>query len=126
MTKEQTSKLVKVKFAASRDIKVLKTDAEDVQITKFNSGWYVPYEKLLEIYVSEDPISAYKEWVLSKAEDEICDVYDDWSNCNEEPIGTEVVNIGKDNVARFEAWVEKVQSEGYEVYLDAIDDQDLD
>lgn len=116
-TEMQAQALVKVKFEGFRDIKVIETGKVEVQTIKFLNGWYVPADKLHEIYQSKEPIYSYVEWVLSKAEDEIVEIYDDGSNCDDEPIGTEVVNIGKDHVERFTTWVKCARADGYEIRL---------
>lgn len=114
MNKDAAHDLMRVNFEAIREIQVVKTGKFAVQTTKFHSGWYVPQYKLQEMYESEDPIAAYKEWVLSKAEDEVVNVYDEWVG---EPIGTEIVNLAKDHVERFTTWVKCVRADGYEIRL---------
>jgi hypothetical protein len=103
---------------ASREVRVVSTGKLAVQNIGF-SAWQTPTTITQDIVISNYPASVYKAWVLSQGEDQVVQVFaedDPWEE--RDPIGTEIYNVGKEHVARFEEWLEMCSQEGYEVHYE--------
>ena len=58
----------------------------------------------------------YRDWVISACEDEIENVYaedDPFQECN--PVGTVVINFGRNHISKLDEWLRLVELEGWEV-----------
>ena len=105
-----------IHFKATREIMVIKTGAIDTQ-SVYNSVWQTPTEVTYQIKGSEDPIQAYKDWVMTQegcvytdsvyAEDDI------W--CEREPIGTVTVDPRTQHLDEFEMWIRHMEEQGYTI-----------
>ena len=100
---------------ATRQVQVIKTGRITEQSMQF-PAWQTPTTITQDIIHSQHPASVYKGWVLTVSEDHTVAVFaedDIWEDG--EPIGTKVVNDGKDHVAEFEEWLTMCEAEGFEV-----------
>ena len=97
-------------FKAIREVTVKKTGKRDLQVIE-HEVWQTPTKVTYEIYESKDPVQAYVDWVLSESEDETVDVFDD----DENYIGRQVVNFGKEHADEFLSWAATMEAEGYDI-----------
>lgn len=104
-----------VHIVGEREIFIPSVNQKDVQRIRFDCI-QTPTKDSYEIERSENPIQAYREWVLNRFEDEVENVYaDDDILCEGEPIGTEITNYGKCHVQELEKWISSVEADGYVV-----------
>lgn len=67
-----------------------------------------------KILGAPDQFKAYSEWILAISTDKVENVYADNDFFRErEPIGTEIVNYGKDHLGEVEQWLK--EHEGWEI-----------
>jgi hypothetical protein len=100
---------------ARRQVQVVKTGKISEQCIQFDA-WQTRTQVTMQILNSTDPVSEFKDWVLSISEDRTVAVFaedDDWNEG--EPIGTKIENLGKEHVAEFDDWLKMCKAEGYEV-----------
>lgn len=103
---------------AKRDITVNKTGEETTQTYDLDV-WQTPTNVSYEIVKSDNPLKAYKDWVLSIAQDTVEDVYsDDDIFCENPPISTRIYNAGKVHVRELEEEIEILQDAGYEISVE--------
>ena len=104
-----------ISIRAERQITVEKTGKPEIQSIRFDC-WQTPTEDSYKIIAQPDPLQAYRDWVLSRCEDQTIDVFaeDDVFHLGE-PTGTTVYNSGKEHVHDLETWINKSQMDGYEV-----------
>lgn len=109
-----------IHFSASREIQVIKTGKISTQTIDFRE-WQTPTRVTWEIMRSEDPIQAYKDWILREcSHDEEEDVFEEDDIFGEgEPIGKRIYNAGKEHIAEFEEWLKMCAEEGYVVATEA-------
>ena len=109
-----------IHFAAEREILVIKTGKTSTQRIHFDA-WQTPSSVTRNIMQTTDRISAYKDWILVEcSHDEIVNVYAAHDYCQEDPpIGTKIVNEGKEHIAEFEEWVAASIEDGYEIVAEA-------
>ena len=107
-----------IRIEARRIIQVVKTGAIDTQTTEFDV-WQTPTRVTWDIMNPESVdlrLQAYRDWVISACEDEIENVYaedDPFQECN--PVGTVVINFGRDHISKLDEWLRLVELEGWEV-----------
>jgi len=95
-------------------------DNEDVKPHRVRQSDYfeclqTPTKVTYVILESSDPKAAYTEWVLMNfGEDEIGDVYD-FNVSMDEPVGTKVVNFGKDHIEELERWINYHEKRGWNI-----------
>ena len=107
-----------IHLRAVREILVPKTGKKETQTQKI-SVWQTPTEVSYQIEKSDDPIAAYKEWVVSVSNDEVLDIYDPDDYFQErKPIGKHVMNEGKEHIERLEQEISQLQSEGFEITVE--------
>lgn len=110
---------ININIWAVREVIVKKTAKVDKQRVYFDC-WQTPTTVSQYIMASEDPLKAYKDWVLGMAQDVEEPIYstlDAWEN--EEPTGYEIVNYEKEHVADLEDWVKQHEEDGYTIEVDA-------
>lgn len=112
-----------VYITAEREITFRKRNGEtgtDTQTVKFDA-WQTPTKVTYEIVGSTDPARAYINWIESRSRDEQVPVYaeDDIFGENE-PVGYEVYNAGKEHVQTFREWVAEVEEDGFTVKFEVI------
>lgn len=102
-------------IGASRAVTVNKTGVIDVQTLDY-STWQTPTKVTDQILLAMLPVEAYKAWVMSISKDEEEPVYaeDDWF-CEESPIGTKMVNAGKEECIQVDEWIADAVVKGYEL-----------
>ena len=112
-----------IHFVAQRKITFKKKDGNrgsEIQQAYFDQ-WQTPTTVTHEMMKSADTIHAYKDWILTKYnEDEELPVYaeDDYLQENE-PVGVKIYNEGKEHVARFEQWINHMEDQGYIITVEA-------
>ena len=101
-------------FKATREIQVVKTGAIETQSMYFTSVWQTPTEVTYQIKGSEDPIQAYKNWVMAQEgcvyTDSVWADDDIWHEC--EPIGTVTVDLRAQHMDEFELWIRHMEQQG--------------
>lgn len=105
-----------------RDILVVRTQKLEVQTIKFKFAWQSSTADTRKIMQCEDKIQAYKDWIMSSqfAIDREEHVYADDDIFHENsPIGTKIVNDGKEHIALFDEWLDMCNENGYGVYFEA-------
>lgn len=107
-----------VHIVGEREIFIPSVNKKDIQRVNFGCV-QTPTKVSYEILNSENPIKEYKDWVLSRFEDEVEDVYaDDDIFCERDPIGTEIHNFGKIHTQELEEWISSAESNGYVIGLE--------
>ncbi len=101
---------INFRIYAEREIFIPSVNKSDTQQESFHY-WQTPTKASYQIIESDNPIQAYKDWVLSNARDEQEDVYDD--PFDDVPSGTKTVNYGKEHVVQLDKWISEVESDGY-------------
>lgn len=109
---------------ATRKISFKKKNGEmhdSVQMETFRA-WQTPTKITYEILESQDPTQAYIDWILrERSRDEELPLYADEDFLGiGEPVGTQIVNEGKEHVEEFLTWVKQVEEEGYMVEFEMI------
>ena len=106
-----------IHWAATRWIIIERTGERRVQCDWFGPVYQTPTAVTRNIMKSADPIAEYKRWVLetfSRTEVEYVYGPDDvW--CENEPIGTRVVNNAEQHCAEFDNWIKIMTDDGYDV-----------
>jgi len=100
---------------ATQQVQVIKTGKIRERRIQF-SAWQTPTKITWDIVNSSKPADVYKDWILANTEDQTEAVFaetDIWEDG--EPIGTKVVNLGKEHVAEFDDWLKMCEEEGFEV-----------
>jgi hypothetical protein len=95
--------------------------SSSIQTERFRA-WQTPTRVTHEILASHDMKQAYVDWILREcSRDREWPVYadDDFLGVGE-PVGTRIVNEGKEHVEEFRAWVEQVEEEGFTVNFEMI------
>ena len=104
-----------IHISAEREVQVIKTGKVSKQTIYFGEG-QTPTDVTYQIMAAEDKVQAYKDWVLSISEDVEEPVYaEDDIFQEDEPIGTETYNSGKEHVAKLDAWLKEALEEGYDI-----------
>ena len=111
-----------IRIHAHRAIQVIKTGALDTQSTEFDA-WQTPTTATWHIMNPVDTqarLQAYRDWVISACVDETENVYaeDDWLQ-EGDPVGTVVVNFGRNHVAQLDEWLRILDQTGWEVEVAA-------
>jgi hypothetical protein len=107
-----------IHILASRNVIVEKTGEKSVQEEYFDE-WQTPTKVSYEIEKSDNPIQAYKDWVMSISRDEEVTVYAEDDILNEgEPIGTKTVNYGEYHIEQLNEWIEVYKNAGYEISVE--------
>jgi hypothetical protein len=109
---------------ATRKISFKKKNGEmhdSVQMETFRA-WQTPTCVTDEILASKDPAQAYVDWILrERSRDQEWPVYaDDDILGDGVPVGTRIVNEGKEHVEDFREWVEFVEEQGFTVKFEMI------
>lgn len=110
-----------IAFVARRGIAVLKIGKLDVQEVWNNWVWQTPTEITYTIKNSDDPIQAYKDWVMTFSKDEELPIYDDegvWME--KEPVRFETYNAAKQHIERFQEWIDDMTQEGYTIEAEVL------
>ena len=69
--------------------------------------WQTSTDVTRKILKSDNIFDAYKEWILSRSYDRMRPVYADDDIFNErEPVGTEIINYGRDHIADVKEWLD--------------------
>jgi hypothetical protein len=105
-----------IAFEASREIQVVKTGKLDTQTSVF-SVWQTPTEVTNQIARADDPIQAYKDWVMADegcvhtqlifAEDDLLE--------EGEPVGEETVDPRVGHLAELDQWLRVMAQGGWAV-----------
>jgi hypothetical protein len=110
-------------ITAQREVTFKRKSGEpgtDTQVEKF-STWQTRTATTYKILGSDDPITAYCEYILTLSEDEEEPVYaPDDVFCEQKPIGTRIYNPAKEHVKDFKEWINLVEENGYTVKLEMI------
>jgi hypothetical protein len=102
-------------FKAIREIYVPKIEKYDFQI-EFIGVWQTPTNVTYQIHGSNDPVSAYIDWVDSERFVTTVPVYaDDDFLGEDDPIGYEEYDEGKEHIQDFKSKISTLLSEGYEI-----------
>ena len=113
---------VNIRIHAHRAIQVIKTGALDTQSTEFDA-WQTPTTATWHMLTPVDTqarLQAYRDWVMSACQDETEHVYAEDDFFHEgEPVGTVIVNFGRDHLARLDKWLALLEQTGWEVSVDA-------
>jgi hypothetical protein len=105
---------------ATREVRVVSTGKLSSQSIVF-PAWQTPTTITQDIVISNHPASIYKAWVLTQTEDTVVDVFAEDNIFGElDPVGTEIYNVGKEHVARFEEWLQYCFQEGYDVHYEMV------
>ena len=104
---------------AEREIEVVKTGSRQTQRVNYWYTWPTPTEVTKKIMQATDRKQEYIDWILSISEDEIVNVYTEDDHFEENPIGTEVYNSGKEHIIGFTAWCNYMEKEGYEIKFES-------
>lgn len=110
-----------IAFVARRSIAVLKIGKFDVQEVWNNWIWQTPTEVTYSIKNSDNPIQAYKDWVMTFSREEEFPIYDDddiWME--KEPIGVEIYNAAKHHIELFQKWIDDMTQEGYTIEAEVL------
>ena len=101
--------------SAVRTVTVNKTGKESKQTCHFHL-WQTPTFDTRAMLASGDPRKAYIEWMTAQFRDDEELIYadDDWL-AERDPIGTCIVNDGKEHVAEFIKWLAECEEEGYDI-----------
>ena len=105
-----------INIEGKRKVKVLKTGRiEEQQI--FARVWQTPTEVTYKILQAENKFDAYADWVMSIRRDYEEDVYATYEDkmMERNPIGTRIVNEGKEHIREIEEWMKKAEADGYEI-----------
>ena len=107
-----------IRIEAHRIIQVVKTGAIDTQSTEFDT-WQTPTRATWDIMNPKSldlKLQAYREWVISACKDEIENVYAEDDLLQEDnPVGTVVINFGRDHISKLDEWLQLVERDGWEV-----------
>lgn len=105
-----------IHFEARRQIQVVKTGLFEEQVEHYRYSWQTPTVVTRDLMTQADPIQAYRDWILSVNEDYEVDIYaaDDLFR-EGEPIGTETHNEGQYHIKDFDAWVDSMTKQGYDI-----------
>jgi hypothetical protein len=107
-----------IHILASRNVIVEKTGEKSVQEEYFDE-WQTPTKVSYEIEKSDNPIQAYKDWVMSISEDTEFPVFADDDIFGERgQIGTKTVNYGEYHIEQLNEWIEVYQNAGYEISVE--------
>jgi hypothetical protein len=111
-------------IAATRKITFKKKNGKrsgEVQTVNFDA-WQTPTKATYEILAAQNPAQAYIDWILCNCSlDREVPVYEeDDIFGGVMPVGTEIINEGKEHVEHFRDWVERVEEEGFTVKFDVI------
>ena len=100
-------------FEASRVIQVVNTGATEVQKTRFET-WQTPTEITRNINCADDPVQAYKDWVMTFSEDVEEPIFDENDLWEEgEPVGSWIRNDAKAHIAEFDQWLAAMERGGW-------------
>lgn len=96
--------------------KVYTKSGRESEQSEFFNCYQTPTVVSEAILDSDNPIQAYKEWVLSNGCDKEIVVYaeDDIFGENT-PIGTDIVNYAKQHCEELDDWISKMEEEEYEI-----------
>lgn len=105
-----------------RDILVVKTQKLEVQTIKFKWVYQTSSDETEKIMQADDRVQAYKDCIMSQSwaidREEL--IYDEDDIFHEDdPIGTRVVNDGKDHIAILNGWLDVCKEDGYTVVFEA-------
>ncbi len=80
------------------------------------SPWRTPEAATTQILAAENPGEAYKLWVLGESSDVSENIYaaDDPAG-EREPVGVNIINVGKQQCEIFDTWIAEVTQRGYTV-----------
>ena len=108
-----------IRIFAEREIEVVKIGVKQTRRVYYRFTWPTPTEVTEKIMQSEDKKQEYIDWILSISEDEIVKVYAEDDDFEENPIGTEVYNTGKEHINNFTAWCNYMETNGYEIKFES-------
>lgn len=110
-----------IHWAATRWVIVERTGERVEQCDYFDPVYQTPTAVTQRIMASTDPAAEYKRWVLETfTRTELENVYaDDDVFCENEPIGTRVVNLAEQHCAAFNSWINLMTTAGYDIKPEA-------
>lgn len=102
-------------ISGKREITVNKTGAVETQNIHYQP-WQTPTTVTRELLKQADPVTAYKEWVMSISVDEQEAVYADDDVFGEgDVIRYNTVNNGREECQQLDEWIAAVTALGYEL-----------
>lgn len=114
-----------VHIFAERD--AIANNKKFIHTIEFNAV-QIPTEDTRKIVASDNPIEAYKEWIIAlnypDIEEPIFDSYDDemmfaLGNYNK-PLKTEITNYGKTHLENLQEWLNECKDSGFIVKVEMI------
>jgi hypothetical protein len=117
-----------VLFGMTRKIIIISTGKEDIQTAEFENDWQTPTDVSYSIAEAEDPVQAYKDYLLSIAEgyDYKQIEYDDKVEANRWLFSGDSTAMNQpahhfikgnrilDHIENFDAWIESCRKCGYD------------
>jgi hypothetical protein len=107
-----------IHISATREVMVIKTRETSKQTIRFDC-WQTPTEDSYEIIEKENPLEAYKEWVIARNFVKTYPVYEESDFFQEgEPIGETIVNYSENHVNELNEWIEMCEKGAYEIEVE--------
>lgn len=103
-------------ICASRECTAKKTGEEFTQAEHIDV-WQTHTRSTREILASDDPIQAYKDWVLSVSHEIEVPIFDDEGPFKQ--IGTELVHPGKEHIKDLEEELSYLIKNGWDITYEA-------
>jgi hypothetical protein len=107
-----------IHISATREVTVNKTGETSTQTIRFDC-WQTPTNFSYQILGRENPLEAYKEWVIARNCVKTYPVYEESDFFQEgEPIGETIVNYSENHVNELNEWIEMCEKGAYEIEVE--------
>ncbi len=107
-----------VHISATREVTVNKTGETSTQTVRFDC-WQTPTKDSYEIIEKENPLEAYKEWVIAQNHVVTFPLYEkDYFYGLGEPIGETTFNFSENHINALNKWIEICEEGGYDIKVD--------
>ena len=108
-----------IHISATREVMVIKTRETSKQTIRFDC-WQTPTDDSYEIIEKENPLEAYKEWVIAQNDVGTFPLYDKSDFFKKgEPIGETTVNYSENHVNELNKWIKMCEKGGYYIEVNA-------
>jgi hypothetical protein len=107
-----------IHISATREVTVNKTGETSTQTVRFDC-WQTPTKVSYQIIENENPLEAYKEWVIAQNHVVTFPLYKESDFFQEgEPIGETTFNYSENHVNALNEWIEMCEEGGYEIEVE--------
>jgi len=107
-----------IRISATREVMVIKTGEKSSEQIYFDC-WQTPTKVSYDIIEKENPVEAYKQWVLDKNCVDTYDIFEPDDIFNERnPIGEKTINYSEVHVNVLNEWIEDCEKGGYTIEVE--------